>query len=150
MLQNSPLTTSLHGFYVCIDKLLKMGASYSNATQFHRLRKSPEFKANMNLFTSLFLTTRDIRRLYTVFKCMDMFNTGSITLAELLAYINLPRTAFTEKIFSIFDNDQSGAIDFGEFVLSVWNYCTLTKHNLGKLPYLAKMYFILPFAVIHG
>lgn len=110
----------------------RMGASYGTITQFHQLSKTPEFKANMKLFSSLHLTIRDVRRLYVAFMRMDLFGAGSITLAELLAHINLPRTAFTEKIFSTFDNDHSGAIDFREFVLSMWNYCTLTKFNLGK------------------
>lgn len=109
-----------------------MGSSYSIITSFQQLLKTAEFKANIELFRSLHLSTRDIRRLYAVFKCMDVYGSGSISLAELLAHINLPRTIFTEKIFSIFDDDHSGAIDFREFVLSIWNYCTLTKHNLGN------------------
>jgi len=48
-------------------------------------------------------------------------------MAELLAFLDLEKTRFTKRIFSIFDEDGSGLIDFREFVLSLWNYCTLTK-----------------------
>jgi hypothetical protein len=65
----------------------------------------------------------------------DMDGSGSIALAELLTHIDLERTAFTVKIFSIFDDDKSGEIDFKEFVMSLWNYCTLTKSTLGKWRY---------------
>ena len=91
-----------------------------------------EFRKIMAEFDALHLTMNEVRKLYYAFKRMDVDNSGSITLAELLGHIDLPRTGYTEKIFSIFDNDGSGAIDFREFVLSVWNYCTLTKLNLGK------------------
>ena len=51
-------------------------------------------------------------------------------MAELLAFLDLEKTRFTRRIFSIFDEDGSGLIDFREFVLSLWNYCTLTKASL--------------------
>lgn len=92
-----------------------------------------DFRRKMIEFDALRLSLNDVRKLFHAFKRMDIDGSGSITLAELLGHIDLPRTAYTEKIFSIFDNDGSGAIDFREFVLSVWNYCTLTKVNLGNL-----------------
>lgn len=100
---------------------------------FEQMAGTLEFRKTMAEFDALHLTMNEVRKLYYAFKRMDVDNSGSITLAELLGHIDLPRTAYTEKIFSIFDNDGSGAIDFREFVLSVWNYCTLTKLNLGTV-----------------
>jgi len=74
-----------------------------------------------------------VRKLFHAFKKFDMDGSGSIGLVELLTQLDLPRTKFTEKVFSIFDDDGSGEIEFKEFVLSVWNYCTLTKGNLGTV-----------------
>ena len=48
-------------------------------------------------------------------------------------FLDVERTRFTKRIFSIFDDDKSGEIDFREFVLSIWNYCTLGKTSLSKL-----------------
>ena len=62
---------------------------------------------------------------------MDVDDSGCIELVELLVHIDLERTKFTERIFSIFDEDGSGQIDFREFVLSLWNYCTLSNATLG-------------------
>lgn len=76
------------------------------------------------------LSKGEIRTLYYVFRKVDLDGSGTIGLPELLAHINLERTKFTERIFSIFDEDGSGEIDFREFVLSLWNYCTLTKATL--------------------
>lgn len=51
---------------------------------------------------------------------------------QLLMFLDVERTRFTKRIFSIFDDDKSGEIDFREFVLSIWNYCTLGKTSLSK------------------
>ena len=67
---------------------------------------------------------------------MDVDDSGCIELVELLVHIDLERTKFTERIFSIFDEDGSGQIDFREFVLSLWNYCTLSNATLGTYIYI--------------
>ena len=48
----------------------------------------------------------------------------------MLEYLHLERTKFTKRIFRIFDEDGSGQIDFREFVIALWNYCTLGKPAL--------------------
>ena len=101
----------------------------------------------MEQFTAMQLTKREIRTLWKVFVRVDVDGSGSIGLAELLAHIDLDRTRFTERIFSIFDEDGSGEIDFREFVLSLWNYCTLTKATLGTLDlyWLFTFFSLFPF-----
>lgn len=101
------------------------------SSAFDNAMRDPEFRQNIKLFHAMRLSNSEIRRLFKVFCKVDFDGSGSIGLPELLAHIDLPRTAFTEKIFSVFDEDNSGEIDFKEFVLSVWNYCTLTKVTLG-------------------
>mgnify|MGYP000395057526 CR=1 FL=1 len=45
-------------------------------------------------------------------------------------YIDIERTPFTKRVFSIFDDDGSKTVDFKEFVMALWNYCTLGKATL--------------------
>ena len=82
------------------------------------------------IFQALSFKEIDIGRLYRVYRKIDVDGGGDIELAELLAYLDLDKTRFTKRIFSLFDEDKSGRIDFKEFVLSLWNYCTLTKASL--------------------
>jgi Ca2+-binding EF-hand superfamily protein len=49
---------------------------------------------------------------------------------EFFDWLNLDRTAFAEKAFSVMDEDNSGDIDFKEFVCCVWNYCSFGKSAL--------------------
>jgi Ca2+-binding EF-hand superfamily protein len=86
----------------------------------------------MDQFVAMQLRKADVQKLFDVFSAVDVDGSGAIGTAELLAFLDLERTVFTEKVFSIFDDDKSGEIDFKEFVMSLWNYCTLTKITLGK------------------
>ena len=83
-----------------------------------------------DLFEALAFKELDIGRLHKVYRKIDNDTSGEIELAELLAFLDLDRTRFTKRIFSIFDDDNSGLIDFKEFILSLWNYCTLTRASL--------------------
>lgn len=97
------------------------------------IQNNKAFKKDLEQFKLLQLSQSDVGRLFNVFNAMDANGGGTIDLCELLAHIDLPRTAFTTKVFSIFDENNSGTIDFKEFVLALWNYCTLTKGTLGKI-----------------
>ena len=44
--------------------------------------------------------------------------------------LDMERTPFTERIFRVFDTDGSGQLDFREFVLAVWNYCSMDQSLL--------------------
>ena len=83
-------------------------------------------------FETLKLKKKEIGKLFSVFNQIDVDKSGTIGLAELLALMDVERTAFSSRVFSIFDEDGSGEIDFREFVLSLWNYCTLSPATLGE------------------
>lgn len=102
-----------------------------NSSAFEKAFHTELFQTWMRQFSAMQLSKREIKTLWNIFTKIDFDGSGSIGLAELLAHIDLDRTRFTEKIFSIFDEDKSGEVDFREFVLSLWNYCTLTKATLG-------------------
>eukprot|EP00981_Chlorochromonas_danica_P004690 scaffold931_cov200-Ochromonas_danica.AAC.18 len=81
-------------------------------------------------FEALCLRPGDVQRFLKTFHVIDVDGSGSIGLSELLNHLDLERNRFTKRIFSIFDEDKSGQIDFREFVLSFWNYCTLSQATL--------------------
>lgn len=91
---------------------------------------NPKLEEHRSQFEALQLTETEVTRLYKIFKKVDVDGSGSIELIELLVHIDVERTKFSERIFSIFDEDASGEIDFREFVLALWNYCTLSRATL--------------------
>ena len=50
-----------------------------------------------------------------------------MSVEEFHEYLGVPQTRFSERVFGILDLDGSGALDFGEFAVGVWNYCTYVR-----------------------
>jgi Ca2+-binding EF-hand superfamily protein len=104
----------------------------SSSAEFDKLYETVQFAGWMETFAAMKLSKGEVQKLYKIFRAVDVDGSGEIALAELLVHIDLERTSFTKRIFSIFDEDSSGEIDFKEFVIALWNYCTLTKSTLGE------------------
>jgi len=81
-------------------------------------------------FWALRLSNSEINQLMHVFNKNDIDGTGSIDLFELCMFLDVERTAYANRVFNVFDINHTGKIDFREFVLSLWNYCTLDKASL--------------------
>lgn len=79
----------------------------------------------LEVFYAMKLTRPEVVRLYEIYLQVDTDKSGSIDIVELLTLLDIERTAFTERIFSAFDKDHTGKIDFYEFVVSLWKFCTL-------------------------
>jgi serine/threonine-protein phosphatase 2B regulatory subunit len=90
----------------------------------------PELMKLKNGFDNLGLDENKVEELFYVFLDIGKDYSGSIIPLEMLTYLNIERTNFTEKAFLVFDHDKSGQIDFREFVISLYNYCTLNKQTL--------------------
>lgn len=81
-------------------------------------------------FALLFFKEFHISKMYDLFDRVDKDHSGTVETLELFMALDIERTPFTKRVFSIFDEDNSGKIDFKEFVYAVWNYCTLGKTTL--------------------
>ena len=90
----------------------------------------------MELFAAMKLSKNDVLQLYKTFQKVDFDHSGSVDIVEMLTLLDVERTRFTEHVFTVFDSDGSGKIDFKEFVLALWNYCTIGQSSLGSLHHL--------------
>lgn len=70
------------------------------------------------------------QKLYKIYKKCDLTKDGSMSDVELMMILDMERTPFTERIFRVFDTDGSGQLDFREFVLATWNYCSMDQSIL--------------------
>jgi serine/threonine-protein phosphatase 2B regulatory subunit len=81
-------------------------------------------------FEALQMNKAELNHLFFAFKSIDRDQGGSIDISELLQHLDIEETSFSKRTFSVFDSNRSGSIDLREFILSLWNYCTLTQATL--------------------
>ncbi len=123
------------------------GSIDQNGKQWKRMSKldrmtmylcTPEYiPSNRNweiTFRVLGFSREMIEKFWTVFCRINMSRKGEITTIEFLDYFSLDRSKYVEKCFDYFDttgsHGKAGTVDFLEFVISVWNVCTLNCDTL--------------------
>lgn len=88
------------------------------------------YEPYMHTFKSLGLRSREVVKLVNLFLKIDADRGGTIDMFEFLMAVDVDRTPFASTIFSVFDADTSHNIDFVEFVLALWNFCSLSDADL--------------------
>jgi len=82
------------------------------------------------IFQALGFTRPTIDSFWTIFYRINKSRSGAISIIEFLNYFNLDRSQYIEKCFQYFDITGDNCIDFLEFIISVWNMCTLKIDTL--------------------
>mmetsp|Transcript_68822 Transcript_68822/g.102317 ORF Transcript_68822/g.102317 Transcript_68822/m.102317 type:complete len:410 (+) Transcript_68822:242-1471(+) len=114
------------------DKLVE----YSLAAKEHMQNAyyiPPYVPTNMHwemTFSALGWDRETIEKFWVVFCRINKSLSGEITILEFLNYFNMDRAPYVEKCFSYFDTTGGDDIDFLEFMVSVWNICTLNVETL--------------------
>lgn len=81
-------------------------------------------------FRALGWSKETIQKFWIIFCRINRSRTGEITIIEFLNYFNLDRTQYVQKCFEYFDTTGGNDIDFLEFMVSIWNICTLDAQTL--------------------
>lgn len=84
----------------------------------------------MAVFHAMQFTTHEVMKFYDIYNSIDTDHSGSIDVVELLKFLDIEASLFTERIFAAFDKDGTGKIDFFEFVVSLWKFCALGKESI--------------------
>lgn len=113
-------------------KIIKMGICVSSRNLYAGASSLYEVARWEEDFAAMQLETNDVERLHQVFERIDRDDSRNIELIELISLLDIDRTAFSERIFSIFDENKTGSINFYQFVVTLWNYCTLSDDSLRK------------------
>lgn len=81
------------------------------------------------VFDVLDMSSSDVKELYRIYHCMDVDEVDKANIRELFAWL-ASKTPFMEKVYSLLDTEKTGQVDFGYFVVLLWNFCALNKNDL--------------------
>jgi len=85
-------------------------------------------------------TTDEVSRLQKRFKKLDLDQDGLISTEELLSLPELKENPLIKRVVAIFDKDDSGGIDFKEFVQGLAMFVANTSERDAKLKFLFSVY----------
>ena len=92
-----------------------------------------ELKPNMReVFEILHLDNAHGWKLFLIFIDIDADCGGTVGQDEFHDYFEMTETKFSERVFGTLDLEDTGELEFREFVIGVWNYCTLSNDQIIK------------------
>eukprot|EP00949_MAST-11_sp_MAST-11-sp1_P003417 g3417.t1 len=83
-------------------------------------------------FDVLCLTAKEGKKLYKYFVKIDDDGGGTVDEDEFHEYFELQKTKFSVMLFSEVDVDESGELNFQEFLVGMWNICTMNERHMVK------------------
>ena len=92
----------------------------------------PVLKNFRQTFQCLRISDREIGKLYKMFRGIDVDDSGEVDIAEVLVHLHVEKTFFNKRVFGLLDSDASGELNFEEFMVGLWNYCSVENEYFGK------------------
>jgi hypothetical protein len=111
-----------------------MGCNVSIHLEFTPIDKVEEFVYEELL--DMGFKTDQINDIYSIFASMDVDHTHMINQEEFLFKFGLEPTPFIRRVFKVMDMDNSGELNFIEFIISMWNFLCNDEKSLGEFIYL--------------
>mmetsp|Transcript_6926 Transcript_6926/g.9287 ORF Transcript_6926/g.9287 Transcript_6926/m.9287 type:complete len:267 (+) Transcript_6926:63-863(+) len=87
------------------------------------------------IFKKLGINDDVVNKIFCIFRQCDEDKTSLLSLREFCMSFGIPKTDFTSHVFSIMDEDSNGKLDFTEFAVSIWNYCTYNMSALVRFAF---------------
>jgi hypothetical protein len=86
-------------------------------------------------FECLLLPEKDVGWIAkTCSKAFQRKGPERVEITSIFKSLKLKPSLFSTRVFSMLDPNETGLIDFREFVLILWNFCTIDELSLGILP----------------
>eukprot|EP00752_Nemacystus_decipiens_P002610 g2443.t1 len=90
-------------------------------------------KEHGELLDILGFSEEEAFEIFVQFISIDDDNSGEVSVDEFHGHLDSQATKFSERVFSILDQDLSGMLNLREFIIGVWNYCTYDVTLVSKL-----------------
>ncbi|XP_075250695.1 calcineurin subunit B type 1-like [Convolutriloba macropyga] len=104
-----------------------------------RVRADPRLPVRMELCSTF--DAEEIKRLGKRFQKLDLDNSGTLSLEEFMSLPELRQNPLVQRVLDIFDSDESGEIDFKEFIEGMSQF-SVKGDKTSKLRFAFKIYDI--------
>lgn len=85
-------------------------------------------------FRALRLKDHEVKQLHEVFWYLDRDHIQWLDIQEIYNYVGMKPTKYSDFIFNHYNDEKTyGFIPFRDFVVVLWNYCSLSPSPLGKM-----------------
>ena len=107
-----------------------MGLSYGWKNKYNAMCQSPWYDSWNSQIECLKLNKSNTKTIFRFFHAIAKHNIikKEYGIKKLMQHFELDPTVFSERVFCVVEN--SDDIDFLDFTLSLWNFCTLTNHAM--------------------
>ena len=95
---------------------------------FHMVNR--EYSKYKSLFKCLGFTEEAGKEMVRVFYRLDADGGRTVDFDEFAKFFDVDNTPFSKKCFMLMDTQKTGEINFAQFVVACWNYCTYDKNGL--------------------
>ena len=87
-------------------------------------------------FKQMHIKQETLDGFYAAFCGMDVKRRGFVELPAFYRFMDIPPSQYGDRVFTLFDFGGDGLIDFRDFVVTVWNYCTLNSSALVRFAFM--------------
>ena len=94
---------------------------------YHMKRREWDF-----IFHAFGLKYQEVCDIFDIYLDLDVDGTGGVDVNEFMDYFGVDDSRqFAARLFTMVDLDGSGEVDFLEFTIVLWLFCTLTAETMG-------------------
>lgn len=86
-------------------------------------------------FQTIFLSDSEIDKMYESFRKFDVNGSGQVSYVEFLTILDMEDTPIAREVFNEMDDSKDWNMTFREFVLSMWMFCTRSKHSISMFAF---------------
>ena len=72
----------------------------------------------------------EAKKIFTAFERVDRDKSGQIDVDEFFNGLKIDPTPFGERVFKVADVSNDGEIDYGEFFVAIYNFCSFDEKGL--------------------
>lgn len=110
-----------------------MGGGVSKKAREKRYEVATENPEKIKKFTTkLGISNEELKKAFKLFDRVDKDKSGEASIDEFFKIFRFEWSSFGKNIFAAMDTSGDNRIDFVEFFVGLWNYCTLEHDTLLK------------------